>query len=299
MSKDVDETSDDLRPGIDIWGSCVSRDTLEFMPDFAVGTYVARQSAIVALAPATDLTAPLDKLESDFQRRMLAGDMASDAGARLEEKSAVCVLVDLVDERRGVWQFPNGTYLTNSVEAFWTGIDQWGPDVGARLIEFGTNEHFELWRQGFTLVTRRITRTGKPVVLLDTAWAEVFEGQSPPHGLASFLSSVGRRSQRKMGHFLRTVKRERSVAAGVVGLSAAPSTTGDGYVKIAREANKRYRRYVDTAQKLADATIRRTADAVRMNKSHKWGIGPYHYSDHDYEQIRDDLYEIVRRNRTH
>lgn len=295
MSKDVDKAAGELEPRIDIWGSCVSRDTLEFMPDFAVGTYVARQSAIVALAPANELSAPLDELESDFQRRMLAGDMRSDAGDRLETHSAACVLVDLVDERRGVWQLPNGTYLTNSVEAFHTGIDQWGPAMGARLIEFGTDEHFELWRRGFTLVVRRITSTGKPIVLLDIAWAEVFEGQTPPHGLVSFVSSAGRRSQRKAGHFLRTIKRERSVVAGVAGLSAAPTTTGDGYVKVAREANYKYRRYIETAQKLANVTIRRTSDAVRMNRTHKWGIGPYHYSDHDYERIRDDLYKVLSR----
>lgn len=296
MSNDADAyPSENPEAMIDIWGSCVSRDTLEFMTDFDTGTYVARQSAIVALAPATDLSAPLDELESDFQRRMLAGDTGADAGARLEAQRAACVLIDLVDERRGVWQLPNGTYLTNSVEAFRTGIDQWGPDMGARLIEFGTNEHFELWRQGFSLVTRRIRRTGKPIVLLDIAWAEVFEGQTPPHGLASLFSSVARRSQRMAGHFLRTVKNERSVVAGVTRLSAAPLTAGDGYVKVAREANDGYRRYIDTAQNHADVTIRRTADAVRMNKAHKWGVAPYHYSDHDYERIRDDIYRILRK----
>lgn len=285
-------TQNDL-PRIDVWGSCVSRDTLEYMPEFAVGAYVARQSAIVALSSASKLPVPLDTLESNFQRRMLVGDMKSDAGARIEEDRAVCVLVDLVDERRGVWQFPDSTYLTNSVEAFRTGVDVWGPEMGARLIEFGTDEHFELWKQGFRLVARRMMRTMKPIILLDIAWAEVFEGQTRPQGLVSSLGGVARRSQRKVSHMLRVSKRERSIISGIIKFNAAPTPLGDRYVRLARDANVRYRRYIDEAQKFASVTVQRTANDVRMNKSHKWGIGPYHYSNHDYERISDDLYGVL------
>lgn len=293
MSKDVDATSVYPESRIDIWGSCVSRDTLEFMPEYEVGAYIARQSAIVALCPAAELPVPLDALESLFQRRMLEGDMQSDAGDRIAKHSAVCVLVDLVDERRGVWKFPNGTYLTNSVEAFRTGIDVWGPEMDGRLIEFGTDEHFELWKQGFTIVTRRIRATKKPIVLLDIAWAEVFEGQTRPRGLASYLSATRRRGQRKVRNFLRTIDRYRSIKAGVKALSAPVAAPGDEYMRVAREANADYRRYIEEAESHVDATIRRTADAVRMKKSHKWGIGPYHYSDNDYWRISDLLCEAL------
>lgn len=282
---------------IDIWGSCVSRDTLEFMPDVSVGTYIARQSAIVALAPAVDLPVPLQALESDFQRRMLAGDMTSDATERLSQAEAACVLVDLVDERHGVWQFPDGTFLTNSVEAFKTGVDQWAPRMGARLVEFGTDEHFDLWRQGFAVVARRITALGKPLLLLDIAWAEVFEGQTPPRGPAAFLTRMSRRGQRGISSMVSDARRERSLRAGIRGFRAAPEATGDEHVRTAREANEKYRRYIAVAQHYAEATVSRRPNDVRMSKVHKWGIGPYHYSDHDYRKIRDELYALLRRSR--
>lgn len=291
MSRDTDRSSNAAKDVIDIWGSCVSRDTLEFMPTYSLGAYVARQSAIVGLAPATDLPVPLDALESLFQRRMLAGDKEANASFRLEKSDGVCVLVDLVDERTGVWQFPDGTYLTNSVEALRAGVNDWGPGLGGRLIAFGTDEHFFLWKQGFTVILRRIMRTGKPVILLDVAWAEVFEGQTPPKGIRSYVSGIGRRSFRYASHLLRTMRRAESIKGGIACLAAAPSSPGDMHVRIARRANEEYRRYIEEAAKLVDAVVHRGSADVRMNMSHKWGIGPYHYSDPDYEWLGNKLHE--------
>lgn len=281
-------------PRIDVWGSCVGRDTLEFMSEFTVGAYVARQSAIVALSPATDAPVPLGVLESSFQRRMLEGDIGANASARIEGSNAVCVLVDLVDERRGVWKFPDATYLTNSVEASRTGIDDWAPKMGARLIEFGTDEHFELWKQGFTLVTRRIMKTRKPIVLLDIAWAGVFEGQPAPKGLLSLLSRATRRAQKIGSQLLRTTKRERSLIAGVAGVGSIPPSVGDLHVTTARDANAKYRRYIVEAEDRTDIAVQRSADDVRMNRAHKWGVAPFHYSDNDYRNIRDSLQRLIR-----
>lgn len=295
MFKDGEKPAEETLNRIDIWGSCVSRDTLGFMPEFQVGTYVARQSAIVGLAPATDVPTPLHALESEFQRRMLSGDMAADAGERLEAGNAVCVLIDLVDERRGVWCFPDGTYLTNSIEAFRVGINEWGPEMGARLIEFGTDEHFQLWRQGFTLLARRLMRIGKPIILLDIAWAGVFEGQTQPLGPSSKLGSAVRRGKHTVLHLLRTVERGRPILTAVSELMAAPSTVGDIHIKRARQANQQFRRYADEAHKLASATIRRPDCAVRMSRSHRWGIAPYHYSDRDYERICAELCAVLSR----
>lgn len=296
MSNDADaHPSENPEAMIDIWGSCVSRDTLEFMPDIEVGAYVARQSAIVALAPVADLPVPLEILESEFQRSMLTGDMASDAKERVSQPGAAYVLVDLVDERHGVWQFPNCTFLTNSVEAYKTGVEEWAPGMGARLIPFGTDEHFDLWTRGFDLVAQRIAKAGKPIVLLDIAWAEVFEGQVAPRGIVSFLSSMSRRGQRGMSGMVNAFRRKRTLLAGIEGFRTAPLSSGDEHVRIARDANAKYRRYIAFAQQYAAVTVCRRSDEVRMNKSHKWGIGPYHYSDFDYRKIRDDLNKILRK----
>lgn len=278
---------------ISIWGSCVSRDTLSFMPDVALGTYVARQSAIVALAPATDLDVPLKALDSPFQRRMMSGDTRADVTERIGSNEEALILIDLVDERRGVWRFPDGTFLTNSVEAFRTGVDEWAPAAGATLIEFGTDEHFSLWKQGFTVVARTLARLGQPLVLLDVAWASVFEGQTQPQGKIAQLRRAGRRSQQSIAHFVRTARQERSIIAGAAKMSTRPMSQGDELLRIARDANRRYRRYIEEAHRHVSVTVTRRPEDVRMNKGHQWGIGPYHYSDPDYLAIRDKIEELL------
>lgn len=281
-------------PQIDIWGSCVSRDTVEHMPDVAVGEYIARQSAIVALGPSDGLDIPLDLLDSDFQRRMITGDQKGDAAKRLTATVPAIVLVDLIDERHGVWRFPGNRFLTNSVEAYKTGIDTWGPQKGGRLIDFGTNEHFELWKQGFDIVLQCVRGNRAPVVFLDIAWAEVFDGQPLPRGARSLVGSAGRRVKRGAREMLRSVARGRSLSSSLEKLMSPEATRAERLSTSARRANKKSNRYAQYAVTKSDAIITRTADAVRMNPAHRWGIGPYHYRDADYHSIGTDIRPLLK-----
>lgn len=284
-----DALPQDNLPRIDIWGSCVSRDTLAYMPDIAVGTYVARQSAIVSLSPACDIDVPSDRLGSDFQKRMLEGDRAADVVARLSEPGAALLLLDLVDERRGVWRFPSGAFLTNSVEAYHAGVEVWGPAAGARRIEFGTDEHFELWKRGFTKIAEHLAELDATVILLDIAWAEVSDGQSLPRGIRSVAGSLGRRVKRGTRQMSRSVVRGDSLDTAVRGLISPGSTRAEEIAELSRRENQRYRRYATFAEGWVTTTIRRTSADVRMNPKHRWGVGPYHYRDSDYESISGDV----------
>ena len=276
-------------PRIDVWGSCVSRDTLEYMPDVSVGTYVARQSAIVSLSPASDIDVPSDRLDSDFQKRMLEGDRAADVVARLAEPDAELLLIDLVDERRGVWRFPSGSFLTNSVEAYHVGVEAWGPAAGARLIEFGTDEHFELWKRGFTKVAQRVSALNVPVVFLDIAWAEVFDGQSLPRGVRSVAGSIGRRVKRGARQVSRSIVRGESLDTAFRGLRSPGHTRAEEIAIVSQRENQRYKRYAAVVERWVTATVRRTSADVRMNPEHRWGVGPYHYRDSDYEGISSEV----------
>lgn len=280
-------------PRIDLWGSCVSRDTLEYMDDISVGTYVARQSAIVSLAPAGDLDVGSERLTSDFQRRMLEGDRSADVVARLSEPGAALVLVDLVDERRGVWEFPSGSFLTNSVEAYQAGIDVWGPAAGARLIEFGTDEHFLLWKRGFAHVASSLSTMGAPLLLLDIAWAEVTDGQSLPRGIRSLAGTVSRRTKRGARLMSRSVARGEGLGVAFMELVCPGQTRAEEIAEVARRENQRYRRYVGYAQEFVAGTISRSAAEVRMNPEHRWGLGPYHYRDSDYLSIAASMREFL------
>lgn len=282
-------TQQSSKPRVDVWGSCVSRDTLEYMPDISVGTYVARQSAIVSLSPAKDIDVASDRLASEFQRRMLEGDQAADVISRLAEPGAALVLIDLVDERRGVWEFPSGSFLTNSVEAYHAGVEVWGPAAGARLIEFGTDEHFDLWKRGFVHVAESLSNQKSPLILLDIAWAEVADGQSLPRGARSLAGSVGRRVKRGGRQMSRSVLRGEPLHFAFKGLVNPGQTRAEEIAAIAQRENERYRRYSAYAKERVLATISRTSADVRMNPEHKWGFGPYHYRDADYLSISSSL----------
>ncbi|WP_051297635.1 DUF6270 domain-containing protein [Brevibacterium album] len=273
---------------VGIWGSCVSRDTVEVMPEVEPVPYVARQSAIVSLQPYTG-PLHLEALGSAFQRRMMEGDAAANAAGRIVAAAPQAVLIDLVDERRGVWRFPDGSHLTNSVEAFRTGVDGWAPEAGARLIEFGTDEHFELWREGFAQVTGRLRELGVPLILLDIAWAEVFDGQEMPGGVRSYLGARGRRLRRGYREAVQSLARGGTMKHAVKRFASVGPTEAEALAASSRTANGEYRRYAAEAGERVTEVISRTVADVRMDSEHRWGVGPYHYREGDYASIAAEL----------
>ena len=169
-----------------IYGSCVSRDTFEYLPqdDYALLNYVARQSLISAFgaaSPPRELPARL----SPFQRRMLQGDLGS---ALLNELTAVqdtvdLLLWDLTDERLGVYALPDGSYVTRSVEIVGTDLERTFQEHG-RFIPFGTDEHLQLWTHAVTAWVALLQTLGLAdrTLLLAPSWATRSSDQSPVPG---------------------------------------------------------------------------------------------------------------------
>jgi hypothetical protein len=168
-----------------IWGSCVSRDTFEHMdPDkFELVAYVARQSALSATTrPVEQIAAP--QMTSRFQQRMISGDFGSNLRPLLKEHAADTdvLLVDLTDERLGVYLLPDGTVVTRSVELIESGLDQTVAQ-NAQHLPFGTQQHFEYWSGAIQAAGDAIRQAmpGVTVALLDIPWAEWSEsGQQTP-----------------------------------------------------------------------------------------------------------------------
>src|SRR5699024_5603388 len=102
------------------------------------------------------------------------------------------VLIDLVDERRGFWRFPDGTTMTNSLEIESCGAAREARRVGARLIEFGTDEHFDAWKFGFEQLMAELKEASlwKRTILLDIEWAGAVDGA--PHPQNDGLAKLGR-----------------------------------------------------------------------------------------------------------
>lgn len=291
--------SDRFPVDVAIYGSCVSRDMCEFWPEAQVKAYVARQSAIVRFGPVGASRFPTDALTSKFQARMYSDDKRGNAGNTIIRAGAGLLILDIVDERRGVWRFPDGKFLTNSVEAFRAGVDVWAPRMGARLIEFGTDEHFYLWRTAIEhlLGHARAHRKKSPFVsvFIDVDWAEATEGQPLPRGIKHAMGAANRQVVRQFDRFTKSLQLGKPL--GVVAeeiFDRIPSPVEE-LAKEARRMNVLSRRYADVLAARSDFVVRRTVDELRMDPDHKWGLNAYHYSADNYRSIVESMREIVAR----
>jgi len=137
---------------VSIFGSCVSRDTIAACePDrIRLQRYIARQSLISAFNKPSAFDVDLSGLASPFQRKMIEADFKSSFSAELPhvKNDSDILLWDLIDERNGVYQLPDGAFVTRSVELINSGADS-VLQRHARFIPFGTNEHISRWVDAF------------------------------------------------------------------------------------------------------------------------------------------------------
>lgn len=280
---------------IAIFGSCVSRDTCEYFPEATVKAYVARHSMASLRAPHGSDDIDLDGLSSPFQVRMVTGDLEGNGADRLIEiaKRIDLVLLDLVDERRGYWLFPDGTVMTNSIEVELSGAGASARrNAGARLVEFGSEEHFSTWKEGFSTLVKKLEDAGlwERTVLLDIEWAGAMAGA--PHPEDTLSAALGRRWRRlQRGGREATRRLSRGAGAGEVlrQFSDVRPTETEEFADRAAQANSDYSRYLDFARETAPHVISRKSHEVRIGPDHRWGPQPFHYRDEDYLSIVDEI----------
>lgn len=284
-----------------IFGSCVSRDTAEFMPEVEVVAYVARHSVTsLQSAHGTD-GIDLGALSSAFQKRMVTSDLKGTGARRIVEKAKdlELVLIDLVDERRGFWRFLDGTTMTNSLEVEACGAAREARRSGARLIEFGTDEHYAAWKAGFELLIAELKAAGlwERTILLDIEWAGAVDGA--PHPQNDGIARLGRgwrRLQRGAREAGRDISNGRGVGEAWQSLRTVKPTEAEEYADRALSANADYIRYRRDAQSLTASSVVRASSDVRIARDHKWGPQPFHYRKSDYESIVRSIREKVTMN---
>lgn len=169
-------------------GSCVSRDMARIVnieDRFEVGPYVARQSWISGMSESTPAPTEMTALTSPFQQRMVEADLASSLTSRLiDDTSDIDILlIDLIDERYGVVPTSNG-YVTNSYElrnSKWKKILASGD-----LIEFGSDQHFELWSSAASELLSLLDGIGlsSKACFIDTQYAVSIDTGEPIVGKA-------------------------------------------------------------------------------------------------------------------
>lgn len=279
---------------IAIFGSCVSRDTCEFIPNSSVTEYVARQSVTSLDRPHRQQDLDLSVLSSEFQKRMVASDLEGSGAKRIASRAEYfdLVLIDLVDERRGYWQFPDGTTVTNSIEAEACGVRELATRTGARLVEFGTDEHYSRWVSGMNSLFASLANASltERTVFLDIEWAGALEDAKHLH--RDLVSRWGRRL-RRVRRGLREATRSLNSGAGAreswTRLRNVKATDAEQFADRAEAANKLYARYRKVVRSLAARAVTRSGHELRIGKDHRWGPEPFHFRDQDYVSIVKDL----------
>lgn len=272
---------------IAIFGSCVSRDMCEFIPDSKVVEYVARQSVTSLLKPVGDGGVHVNRLKSPFQQRMVMGDLQGSGARRIAShaKDLDVIFVDLVDERRGYWQFPNSSTMTNSLEAEYCGLAEWANFNGAELVELGTARHFSQWKRGLDALVSELQEAGiwKRAIFLDIEWAQALEGSRHPRGdhLSNFGRSI-RRIKRRSRNFRKKMDQGESVVDAFRSIGHAGPTLAEEFSDRAESANRLYRQYSRYASERFNSSISRKSTDMRIGLNHKWGPQPFHYRTEDY-----------------
>src|SRR5699024_7344436 len=153
------------------------------------------------------------------------------------------VLIDLVDERRGFWLYPDGTAITNSLEVEACGVTRDARRAGARLVDFGTEEHFERWKSGFAKLVEGLLDAdlwGR-TILLDIEWAGAIDGaQHPQQNLVAKLGRIWRKLRRGTREAGRSLFNGRGVREAWWSLWSVKPTEAEDYADRAAAANAAY-----------------------------------------------------------
>lgn len=288
---------------IAIFGSCVSRDSMEFMPEAEVVVYVARHSVTSLNFPHGTDGIDLRDLSSAFQERMVIGDLSGVGLERIVKgsKDLDAILLDLVDERRGFWLFPDGSTMTNSIEVEFCGAAREARRNGARLVEFGTDEHFSQWKSGYIKLVEGLKVAGlwDKTILIDIEWAAAVDGaQHPQSDSLAKLGRRWRRLQRGSREASRSLSRGQGLAEALTSLRHVRPTEAEEYADRAAAANAEYVRYRRVAQSMVPSVVTRTSNQVRISRDHKWGPQPFHYRDEDYQSIVQSILDLVENRGT-
>lgn len=234
-----------------IWGSCVSRDTLEFFPADTVNLrrYVARQSLISANKPVQNPEALALDFPSRFQKSMYRDDLDGTAvdriAAEAKQRRNPFLVMDLLDERGGILEAPDGGIITSEPDALGHGVlEVTGPEWQRHL--FPSLNYIVKLAEALPVIKEQLEDAGiwDRTYLLPARWAEVDDAGAATH--TSLFESVAVANE----HYQDLYKMFAEAGWKFVPL--------DSVVPVAK---------VD----------------------HKWGLAPFHYTDSYYQKIAAEI----------
>ena len=243
------ESNEPVQANIYIYGSCVSRDTFEYLPKdkFKLVGYTARHSLISAFSHGTSRYAEMSDL-TGFRRRLLDDDASAGVLQRINaaRNEIDLLVIDIIDERLGVYTSPSEGVLTRSLEAMQSGIDR-SMRENMEHIPFGSDEHFARWRASLEQLLRDLRAIGliERTLFLGVEWAELDTNRN--NAAASFGVHAGAANAQFARYY-----------------DAIESSAGNGLFRL-------------------------PANLVRADPNHRWGSAPFHYDDATYWTIAAEI----------
>lgn len=191
---------------VGILGSCVSRDTFEVLDPtrYDLAMYVARHSVV---STDTDARRHLpDELPAAhaFQRKQMEMDAHGTLWERVDSVAGKIDLFlwDLVDDRHGYVRFPDGSYITRSIDLL--GQPALAESLAqGRTVSFGTDEHFTTWRISADRFVAGLRRRAllQRTLLLAVDWAsKTTDGEPAPLSMGVHADDANARFARYYDH---------------------------------------------------------------------------------------------------
>ncbi|WP_421297214.1 DUF6270 domain-containing protein [Aeromonas sp. 604015] len=155
-----------------IYGSCVSRDALEFdtIKKINLKGYFARSSLASSMCDVNVTGISTEKISSSFQRRMVESDLSKELHKVISKAEYDLLLLDFIDERFDLWISPNGGVCTLSNELLQSGF------VPPRneIIKSGSELWFSYWESGWITLLDTLNQTGqiKKLLINEVYWSE-------------------------------------------------------------------------------------------------------------------------------
>lgn len=153
---------------IAIFGSCVSRDSVEFNRDkFDLLDYYARSSfASFCSKPYTGHLTLLEQMKSPFQKKMVERDLDKSALNNKAFKNVDFILIDLIDERFDLVEFDEREFATNSLEL--SKIVKDNPRVS--FLKTDSLKYFRLFEKGFLKFIDKTNIDLNKIRVIQTYW---------------------------------------------------------------------------------------------------------------------------------
>lgn len=166
------------QPKVLIFGSCVSRDVIEYSKgtqrSFELVDYYARCSmgSLSRNRSKSKAMVRLENVPSNFQRRMVERDLDKSILNALRTQDYHLLLVDLIDERFNLWVSPSDDVFTVSNEFIKTGYLTEGHP--GKMLVSGTEEFWQLWQLGWKNFLQILKNIGKEKLLVinQVYWSE-------------------------------------------------------------------------------------------------------------------------------